>query len=379
MSADFDAIVIGAGHNGLVAAGELARAGKRVCVVERADVPGGMARNVTSGDGVTAPQIAHLLYNLAPDISRTLGVETRSLPTIGLSPDGRHVLLQAGDLRFADGEAHPEAAVFAVLHDRLTRFAALLGQLSDAPPPKLMEGLAGALSGLRDIGGLAKLGLNLKRMGKAEMREFLRILLSNSYDVLLDELNDGPVAGVLAADAVRGAWSGPRSPGSVFSLIYRLGQGGDVRLPMGGMGAVMAALEKSASRSGAALRYGSGVASVDIEGDRVTGVTLEDGSKVRGRAVLSSLGAAQTMLLAGPSHYDIESRAPPAQCAQQGDGGQAEPRAEGGAGHPRADRRSARGAAGCGAFGKLRRSGVQPGEIWRTLCRTGAGGDHSHA
>ncbi len=303
MSETFDVIVIGAGHNGLSAAATLARAGKRVCVVEKEDVSGGMARSTQWSPQARGPQIAHLLYNLSPVLCAELGLhlDTKPLDTIALSPEGDHAVLKGDRLSFADGTTHPKAEAFAVLQRRLTRFAALLEPLSLAPPPLMEEARLG------EMAGLAKLGFNLKRMGKVEMREFLRIVLSNAYDLLIDELGDGPVAGALAADAVRGAFSGPRAPGSVFSLLYRLGQGGTAVWPMGGMEAVIGALEQSAASAGATLRHGGGVVSVTLAGDRVSGVTLDDGSTLTAPAVLSSLGALRTMQLAGPQHYDIET------------------------------------------------------------------------
>ncbi|MCR8827490.1 phytoene desaturase family protein [Pseudosulfitobacter koreensis] len=301
MTDTYDAIVVGAGHNGLTAATVLARRGKRVCVVEKSGQAGGMARTVDYAEGARGPEIAHLLYNLSPKVAKdiALRVETRKLPTIAMSPDGKHVEMAGDTLRFADGTAHPEAEAYAALRKRLVKFARLLGQLSDAPPPSLAEGLAG----LRDIGGLARLGLNVKRLGKQDMREFLRIILSNAYDLLLDDLADGPVAGALAADAVRGCWSGPRGPGSVFTLLYRLGQGGDVLLPMRGMGA----FETAAKDAGVEMRTRSTVASVMVEQDQVRGVTLDDGTILQAAAVLSSLAAPLTMQLAGARHFDIEA------------------------------------------------------------------------
>ena len=308
MSGRFDVVVIGAGHNGLVAAAILARKRKRVLVVERNTEIGGMAKTVTLTDGVCGPQMAHLLYNLSPAVTKELelSLKTRRLPTVALSPGGDHAVMADGMLSLADGGTHPQAAAYAALHSRLTRFAGLLGQLSDKAPPSLSEGLP-SLAGLRDLGSLAKLGLNLKRLGKEDMREFLRIILSNAYDLLLEDLPDGPVAGALAADAVRGAWSGPRGPGSVFTLLYRMGQGGEVHLPMGGMGAVMDAICKAATDAGAILRSGNGVVSVEVTDGNARSVTLEDGSVVQTSAVLSSLGAFQTMQLAGPQHYDVET------------------------------------------------------------------------
>ncbi|WP_291729663.1 NAD(P)/FAD-dependent oxidoreductase [Leisingera sp. F5] len=310
---NYDAIVIGAGHNGLAAAATLARKGKSVCVIEKNATAGGMARNTTLAGGVQAPEIAHLLYNLHPKVKKELGLGTarapldvRELPAVSLSQDGNHAVIRGGKAELADGRPHPEATLFAELMRRLTLFADLLGQLSTKSPPSLEGGLA-SLNTLTELAGLAKLGLDLKRMGKKDMREFLRVLLSNAYDLLLDDLEDGPLAGALAADAVRGAFAGPRSPGTVFSLMYRLGQGGGAQLPMGGMGAVTAAFETAARAAGAEIRTGTGVARVLAENDCAAGVVLEDGTEISARAVLSNTGPMPAMMLAGAEHYDVEA------------------------------------------------------------------------
>ncbi|MBY6068640.1 NAD(P)/FAD-dependent oxidoreductase [Leisingera aquaemixtae] len=309
----YDAIVIGAGHNGLAAAATLARKGKSVCVIERNATAGGMARNTTLAGGIKAPEIAHLLYNLHPKVKKELGLgspraplEVRELPAVSLSEDGYHAVIRSGRAELADGRPHPEAAAFDEMMRRLTLFAGLLGQLSTKSPPSLEGGLA-SLGTLTELAGLAKLGLDLKRMGKKDMREFLRVLLSNAYDLILDDLEDGPLAGALAADAVRGAFAGPRSPGTVFTLMYRLGQGGGAQLPMGGMGAVAAAFEAAARAAGAEIRTGASVARVLTENDRAAGVVLEDGTEISGKAVLSNTGPMAAMMLAGAEHYDVEA------------------------------------------------------------------------
>ena len=104
-----DVVVIGAGHNGLAAAATLARKGKSVCVVERAESLGGMARNVDLAAGVEGPELAHLLYNLNPAVIRQLGLAAEieqacvDLPAVALCPGGRHVVLTDDTVHFADG------------------------------------------------------------------------------------------------------------------------------------------------------------------------------------------------------------------------------------------------------------------------------------
>ncbi len=303
----YDSIVIGAGHNGLAAAILLAKQGKSVLVLEKNAVPGGMAANGEIADGIQGPQLAHLMGGLgkseidALDLKRHgLTFAAQSVPTIALDESGRHVVLQGSEASFADGGAHPDAAAFKTLRDRMVRFADKLATLTQRPPPRL-DGID-----LREAASLAGLAFGIRGMGKTDAREFMRVLLSNAYDAILDEIDDGVVAGALGLDAVMGGHIGPRSPGTVLTLMYRSIGGGARHIPAGGMGGAMRAFEASAQAAGAEIRYGAGVHTMIVEDDRVAGVLLTDGTEIRSASVLSSLDPRSTMMLAGPAHFDAE-------------------------------------------------------------------------
>lgn len=303
-----DAIVVGAGHNGLTAAVVLARAGRKVLVVEKNERIGGAAAGYEVAPGFRAPRFAHLLPALPQRLERELDLAAhgltyarRDLPTLSLAADGHHVVIEGGKARFASGAAHPDAEPFAALHGRLARFAgALSGKLLEAPPRL-------AHPDWRDLAGLAKLGLDIRRLGADDAREFLRVLLSNARDVILDEMADGPLAGALALDAVMGGHVGPRSPGTVLSLLYRLAGGGTRHLPRGGVAGFCDALARAATARGAEIRCGAGVAGLWITDDRVTGIRLAGGETLSAPLVLSSLDTQATLRLAGVEHFDAEA------------------------------------------------------------------------
>ena len=304
----YDAIVIGAGHNGLTAAGVLARGGRRVLVLEKNAGLGGAAAGYEIAPGFQAPRYAHLLHAWHPQIEKQLDLAAnglsfarRDLPTLALAEDGAHVVIEGGAARLLSGAAHPDAAAYATLHRRLVRFAGVLSAKLLETPPQFHR------PDWRDLASLAKLGFDVRRLGAADAREFLRVLLSNARDVILDEIGDGPLAGALALDAVMGGHTGPRSPGTALTLLYRLAQGGGRHLPKGGMAAFCTALAQSAQSHGAEIRRSAGVAAVTVENDRVTGVLLDSGETLGAPVVLSSLDTRTTLALTGVEHFDAEA------------------------------------------------------------------------
>jgi len=305
----YGAIVIGGGHNGLVCGAFLARAGLSVLIVEAADEPGGAARNAEIMPGYTAPACAHILHLLHPRVRSQLKLRqsglkfaARRMPTVALDPDGNHLTLSGRKITgpVEDADLH----AWRRLRRRLLRMAGALHPFLGRVPPRLGGG------DWRDNLTLARLGLALRRLGTARMRDFLRIVNMNAADLLDDELSGDLLKGALAFDAVLGTNFGPRSPGSVLTWLYRLA--GDVgsgwtglAIPQGGMGGLTAALVQSAQAFGADIRTGTAVRRIVIENDRAVAVELETGNVLRAHAVVSSADPKTTFLdLVGPEHLD---------------------------------------------------------------------------
>ena len=303
----YDTIVIGAGHNGLAAATLLAKAGQSVLVLEKGAQPGGAVGVTTFKDGNSVPRYAHSSIALGRQEIADLGLSRHGLTgreaplsTLLLSDDGRHVFLDGASVAYADGSAHPDAASFAALRNRLSRFADKLAPLMTAPPPQLEGG------DWREMVGLAGLAFGIRRLGAVDSREFMRVLLSNVYDTVLDEMDDSPLAALLGVDAILGGRQGPRAPGTVLTLLQRLRNGGNRIVPKGGMGTVASAFVEAAREAGVTVRCHAGVAAVLSEDDRVTGVETDGGERITCGRVLSSLDPMTTMRLTGVGQFDAE-------------------------------------------------------------------------
>ena len=308
----FDTIIIGGGHNGLVAAATLAKAGRKVLVLEAAGDVGGAARTEEFAPGFRVSSIAHVLNRLHPDVVKTLQLEKHGLemarndfmPSLALSKDGPPLVLHGAYGEVLTGSSSSEQTAWKELRAQLLRYAAILKPFLSRRPPDL-----GGLS-LLETAALGQTALALKKLGKEDMRDFLRVLLMNVADLLDEQLADTRLKGLLAFDATLGSHLGPRSPTSLLGLYYRLagetgGAAGAQMLPKGGMGAVITAIRSAAEKAGVTIRTAAPVARIIVEKGRAVGVALDSGEMLHARTIVSAINPATTMLdLVGPREID---------------------------------------------------------------------------
>ena len=303
----YDAVIIGGGHNGLVAAGLLAKAGRRVVVLERRETVGGAAVTETPwGPDYKVTALSYVMSLMPPTILRELELERHGYrihpqgPYFAPYPDGRH--LQLPDDPVA---RHKEISKFSA-HDAdaieewdawLTGLADLLGPMLSQVPPKVGSKRPG------DLLGLSRLGWRLRQVDVDTAGDLTRLFTSSIADLLDDHFESPQLKGVLAVSGVIGTWAGPRSPGTAYVMVHhKVGDVGDgSRLgawgfPEGGMGAVTAALRTAALGFGAEVRTGAEVERIVVGDGRVKGVTLGSGEVLHAPVVIATTHPKVTFL-----------------------------------------------------------------------------------
>lgn len=309
MSSSYDCIVVGGGHNGLVCAAYLARAGRSVLVVEAASEVGGAAVTREFSPGFRVSACAHLLHSMSGAMIGELGLEgqglafaAREMTTLALAAGGA-LALNGTALSPADSDAYRG---YSALLDRL---AAALRPMLETVPPRL------GTDAWADKRALLQLGWQIRRLGRHDMRELLRIGGMNIYDLLQDTFESPLLQGALGFDAVLGTNFGPRSPGSVFTLLYRLaaaaaargkdGSRGYLAQPRGGLGALSRALAAAATAAGAQIRTSTAVERIVVRDHRAAGVLLRSGETITADTVISNVDPQATFLrLLGPEYLD---------------------------------------------------------------------------
>jgi len=306
----YNTIVIGAGHNALVCAAYLAKHGQRVLVLEAADEVGGLAATREFHPGFQA-SVAHSINGFPKKICNDLqlqshGLEVASeiLPLVGLNAGGEHVIVHENSV---SGVGEGDSSAYQDYDRLMQRFSNVLKPFWLKTMPRI------AKTSISDMLTFAHIGLNLRRIGKNDMREFMRVAALPTRDLMDENFDNEILKAILSWDGLVGSKMAPRSPnGAVLTMLYRRAgeyHGGHAIL-RGGLGGLINALAASASSSGAEIRTGARVGRILIDGSTdgliANGVQLVNGDKIESDQVVSGADPKRTFLdLVGVENLDI--------------------------------------------------------------------------
>ncbi|WGD30375.1 NAD(P)/FAD-dependent oxidoreductase [Ancylobacter sp. WKF20] len=310
---DFDAVIIGAGHNGLVCANYLARAGLRVAVLERRDVVGGAAVTEEFSPGFRASIFSYLMSLLHPRIIRDLRLREHGLEVLPcsdmVSPIGDDDYIAFSDdvaktqASFARFSAH-DAAIYPAFNDYLVEATQIVRRLLWETP------IDPARRDWKTFRDGAALLWKYRKVGR-KMYRIVDMLSMSAYDFLREWFEDDRVMAVLAYYASIGTFAGPKSPGSAYVIMHHVmgeheGAGGWGFIK-GGMGAITQALASAARQSGVHIVTGAPVAEIRIANNRATEVVTAVGDIYRARAIISNASAPHLYRdLVGEQHLPAE-------------------------------------------------------------------------
>jgi phytoene dehydrogenase-like protein len=312
--ATYDAVIVGAGHNGLVTAAYLAKAGRKVLVLERRAIVGGIAVTEEIFPGFKFSACAHLAGAFAGEIAADLELKRHGFELMPLDPllfapatEGNSLLIPRDiDKAAAEIGRHSKTDAgkykeFCALAKNLTAFLRTLYgvQLPDKAEP-----------GNFNPAELLKIGWKFHRLGEKEMYEFLRILPMSAADLLNEWFQNDLFKAALAGSSMLASFVGPRQQGTAYNLLHhQLGESnGALRtagLVRGGIGNLTQALARAAQQFGAELRTNAEVAKIVTKNGAATGVVLNNGEEVNAASVISSADVKRTFLqLVEPTYLD---------------------------------------------------------------------------
>jgi phytoene dehydrogenase-like protein len=308
----FDAIVIGAGHNGLTAAAYLGRAGLKTLVLERREIVGGCCVTEEIAPDCRASTTSYIASMLRPEVIRDLKLAEYGLrmipcdPAIQVAfPDARVVPWWAERERaVSEFRKHSsrDAETFIEIDNRLKKLARYLQPFFLEPPPEVDAKSVGGWS------DLLRIGKRFRGISSADISQLISFLTGSLGEFLDRNYESDVIKTLFLANNVYGKHGGPYQPGTAIGLLFHLLSGGDHEQQgfyghvMGGMGAITQAMASACRQFGVEIRTSSPVAQIDTRQGRARGVILEDGSEIRAKVVLSNADPKRTFLTMLPEN-----------------------------------------------------------------------------
>jgi phytoene dehydrogenase-like protein len=311
----YDAIVVGAGHNGLTTAAYLARAGLDVLVLERRHILGGACVTEEVWPGARVSRCSYVVSMLQPRVVEDLKLREFGYRAMPLDPAYAAMTEEGPVFFFNEVErtvesiakfSRKDAAVYADFEDLLERTASFLRPMLLREAPALGSRSPG------DLAGLLREGARAAGLSRRDVNDLIRIFTMSVGDLLDDWFEHDGLKGSIASTGVVGVWAGPRTPGTAYNLLHHAlgeldGMPGVWGQVVGGMGAISESIARSAEAGGATIRTDSEVARINVAGGRVTGVTLAGGEEVRATIVASGAHPKTTVLdLVGSQEFPDE-------------------------------------------------------------------------
>ncbi len=297
---EYDVVVLGGGHNGLVCAAYLARAGLKVKVLERRPIVGGAAVTQEFHPGFRNSIASYTVSLLNPKVIADLELHRHGLKILERPMMNFLPLPDGGYLLTGNGRTKSEIAKFSKRDaDRYDAYGAKLEDVADIlrnlvlrAPPNVVEGFG--LRGLRELGRAAALGNDLRHLDLEQQRLLLDLFTKPAADVLDEWFESAPLKALLGFDSIVGNYASPYDPGTAYVLLHHAfgevnGKKGAWGHAVGGMGAITQAMSKAAAEHGVDIQTNAEVAEVLVEKGRAAGVVLTDGSVVKGRALAANV------------------------------------------------------------------------------------------
>ncbi len=318
MANQLDALIIGGGHNGLVAAGYLSRSGLKVAVLERRSVLGGACVTEELWPGFKVSTLSYLCSLLQPRIIEDLELERfgyhiypKDPSFFTAFPDGRHIFFWQDARKTVEEIAkfsRRDAEYYPKYEEELAALAEWVESLLLETPPNIVRRRLG------DLAALGKLGLRTLRLGDAGLARMVKIMTQSAREFLDERFESNEIKTTLATDGVIGANGGPATPGTAYILLHHVmggaagarGLWGFIR---GGMGAISDALARSAESKGATIRTDAEVDHVQVNDGKACGAVLKSGEEIRAKIVISNADPKRTFLkLVDPQHLEEDFR-----------------------------------------------------------------------